>query len=79
MLLPNLILQCTSHESKTVDNKGVLQRRLTLWKRKKISTLVAEGLVIPWTYSRLIDGTATKDTNIGLDESAVASRNGCLL
>ena len=46
MLLPNLLLQNTSHKSKTIDNKDTLERRLALWKCKKISTLVAEYLVI---------------------------------
>ena len=39
MLLPNLLLQCTCHKSKTIDNKDILERRLALWRSKK-------GLVI---------------------------------
>ena len=39
MLLPNLLLQCTCHKSKTIDNKDILDRRLALWRSKK-------GLVI---------------------------------
>ena len=62
MLLPNLLLQRTSHRSKTIDNKDTLERRLALWESKKISTLVAECLVI---QSRLSNSTATKNTNIG--------------
>ena len=39
MILPNLLLQCTCHKSKTIDNKDTLERRLALWRSKK-------GLVI---------------------------------
>ena len=46
MILPNLLLQCTCHKSKTIDNKDTLERRLALWRSKKISILVAERLVI---------------------------------
>ena len=62
MLLPNLSLQRESHKSKTNDNKDTLERRLALWKHKNISTLVVECLVIK---SRMRNGTATKNTNIG--------------
>ena len=46
MLLPNLLLQCTCHKSKTIDNKDTLERRLALWRSKKNSILVVERLVI---------------------------------
>ena len=61
MLLPDLLLQRANHKSKTIANKDTLERRLALRKSKKISTLVAECLVIK---SRLCNGTATRNTNI---------------
>ena len=53
MLLPNLLLQRTSHKSKTIDNKDTLERRLALWESKKISTLVVECLVIQSRLSNI--------------------------
>ena len=61
MFLPNLLLQCTSHKSRTIDNKDTLER-LAPWKSKKVLTLVAECLVI---QSQLSNSSATKNTNIG--------------
>ena len=62
MLLRNLLLLRTSHKNRAIDNKEFLERRLALWKSKKISTLIDECLAI---QSRLTNGTATKNTNIG--------------
>ena len=62
MLIPNSLLQLRSHKSKTIDNKDTLEGRLALQKSKKISTLVAECLVM---QSRLSNGNTTKNRNIG--------------
>ena len=62
MFLPNLLLQRTSHKSRTIDNKDTFERRLAPWKSKKVSTLVAECLVI---QSQLSNSSATKNANIG--------------
>ena len=61
-MLRNLLLQRTSYKTKTIDNKDTLERRLALWKSKRFWTLVAECLVV---QSRLNNGIATKNTNIG--------------
>ena len=53
MVLPNLLLQITSIKSSTSDNKRTLERRLVLWKEKKITELIGECLVI---QSRLKNG-----------------------
>ena len=46
MIMPALLLQRSSKKAKTADNKRHLQRRLQLWKDKKISELLSEGKTI---------------------------------
>ena len=46
MIMPNLLLQQTTHKATTAENKKTLERRLTLWREKKISHLIGECLVI---------------------------------
>ena len=42
MILPSLMLQKALPKSKTSENKKILQRRLTMWKGRKIDELVRE-------------------------------------
>ena len=46
MILPNLLLQKTSHKTSSSDNKKTLERRLELWRTRNISNLVSESLVL---------------------------------
>ena len=46
MIMPNLLLQRTSNKTSSADNKATLERRLSLWRDKKIAVLIGECLVI---------------------------------
>ena len=46
MIMPNLLLQRTSNKTSSADNKVTLERRLSLWRDKKIAVLIGECLVI---------------------------------
>lgn len=63
MLLPSLLLQRTNPKSKTLENKQTLERRLALWRDRKIEELVGECLVF---QSRLSAQNNTK--NISTNE-----------
>ena len=59
MVMPNLLLQQTSRKSKAAENRKTLDRRLSLWREKRINELVGECLVI---QSRLLDTRRTSNT-----------------
>ena len=46
MVMPNLLLQQTSVRASGSGNKKTLERRLPLWRERKIDSLIAKCLII---------------------------------
>ena len=61
MIMPSLLLQKTSKNSKAKENKQHLQRRMTLWKQNEFETLVKEVITI---QTRLTSSKSKEDNNL---------------
>ena len=61
MLLPNLLIQKPSQQSKAKEHNNKLSERLQLWKDGNIDTLLKEGRTI---QKRLTSGKSRKQTDI---------------
>ena len=61
MLIPNLLMQKPSQQSKAKEHNNKLSERLQLWKEGNIETLLKEGRTI---QKRLTSGKSRKQTDI---------------
>lgn len=65
MVLPSLLLQRTHAKSKAKEDVVHLERRLTLWLKGDLNTLLVEGRAIQHLLSRKRTITRTRSASMG--------------